>query len=210
MQIRWLGHASFLINSPSGRILTDPFEKKLGYPEFREPVDVVTVSHQHWDHNATHVISGNPTIISEPGEYRVGEVLIQGFTSFHDQVQGRQRGKNTIFKIIVDGLHIVHLGDLGHILTDQQITQINRVDILMLPVGGIFTIDAREAFIVVEQLHPLITIPMHFKTRHLSFELGPVERFTEQFNSIVKKPFLNVGESIADEQRGVIILDYLS
>lgn len=210
MQIRWLGHASFLVNSPSGRILTDPFDRKLGYPEFREPVDIVTVSHQHWDHNAIHVMSGNPTIISEPGEYQVGDVLIQGFTSFHDKVQGQQRGKNTIFKIITAGLHIVHLGDLGHILTDQQITRIGHVDILMLPVGGIFTVDAKEAFQVMEQLQPLITIPMHYKTRHLTFELEPVERFTEKFDKVVKKPYMNIGESVADEQRGVIILDYLS
>ncbi|HCF49732.1 MAG TPA: MBL fold metallo-hydrolase [Syntrophomonas sp.] len=208
MIINWLGHASFLIDSPLGRIITDPFEKKLGYQEYRQPVDIATVSHQHWDHNAVQVLQGDPRIISQPGVFQIGQIRIEGMESFHDRKKGQQRGRNIIYKIAAEGLDIVHLGDLGHILEPRQIEAIGNVDILLLPVGGIYTIDAQEARVVAEQLNPVIIVPMHYKTKHLSFELDPLERFTGQFEKTVKRPSLQVSAEDLHESAGVVVLDY--
>lgn len=208
MIIRWLGHASFLIESESSRIMTDPFEDKLGYPEFDEAVDIVTVSHQHWDHNAVQVLRGHPTIVSEPGVYQLGETHIKGIKSFHDQAGGKLRGPNLIFKISLQGVDIVHLGDLGHILGQEQIDAIGRVDILLLPVGGIYTINADEARRVAMQLKPAIIVPMHYNTKPLSFELEPLEAFTGQFDKTVKQPCLEITADTLQEQAGVVVLDY--
>lgn len=208
MIIRWLGHASFLIESQATRIITDPFDEKLGYQEFKEAVDIATVSHQHWDHNAVQVLQGHPTIISKPGIHQIKEIRIEGFTSFHDQVKGQQRGANIIFKISLQGVDIVHLGDLGHILDQEQIDAIGRVDVLLLPVGGIYTINADEARQVAMQLKPAIIVPMHYNTRSLSFELEPLERFIGQFDRTVKQPCLEIAADTLQEQAGVVVLDY--
>ncbi|MGI6468641.1 MAG: MBL fold metallo-hydrolase [Syntrophomonadaceae bacterium] len=208
MVIYWLGHASFLIDSPSGRILTDPFDKQVGYPQYKEPVDIVTVSHQHYDHNAVEGLQGNPQVISQPGIFQIGPVRIEGIESFHDRKQGKLRGKNIIYKISLEGLDIVHLGDLGHILETRQIEAIGNVDILLLPVGGIYTIDAHEAKTVAEQLKPVIIVPMHYKTKPLTIELDPLEKFTGQFDKTVKRPWLKVSREDLHESAGVIVLDY--
>lgn len=208
MIINWLGHASFLIASPHGRIITDPFDKKLGYEEYRQPVDIATVSHQHWDHNAVQHLQGNPTVVSTAGQFEIGQVRITGLESFHDSTGGRERGHNIIFKLTVDGVEMVHLGDLGHVLEPAQIDAIGPVDILFLPVGGVYTIDAQQARVVVKQLQPAIIIPMHYKTRHLSFELEPLEKFTGQFDKTVKKPRLEVSAANLSRLAGVVVLDY--
>lgn len=208
MIIRWLGHASFLIESESSRIMTDPFEEKLGYPEFNEAVDIVTVSHQHWDHNAVQVLRGHPTIIAEPGLYQMEGTRIEGIKSFHDQAGGQLRGPNIIFKISLQGVDIVHLGDLGHILDQEQIDAIGHVDVLLLPVGGVYTINADEARRVATQLEPAIMVPMHYNTKPLSFELEPLERFTGRFDRTVKQPCLEITAGTLQEQAGVVVLDY--
>lgn len=208
MLINWLGHASFLIDSPAGRIITDPLNKKSGYQEYRQPVDIATVSHQHWDHNAVQHLQGNPTIVSTSGQFEIGQVRIKGVESFHDAAGGLERGRNIIFKLIVEGLEIVHLGDLGQVLEPVQIEAIGHVDILFLPVGGVYTIDAGQALMVAKQLQPSIIIPMHYKTRHLSFELEPLEKFTGQFDKTVKKPGLEVSTADLPRLAGVVVLDY--
>lgn len=208
MLINWLGHASFLIDSPAGRIITDPLNKKSGYQEYQQPVDIATVSHQHWDHNAVQHLQGNPTVISTIGQFEIGSVIIKGVESFHDAAGGLERGRNIIFKLMLEGLEIVHLGDLGQVLEPVQIEAIGHVDILFLPVGGVYTIDASQALIVAKQLQPSIIIPMHYKTRHLSFELEPLEKFTSQFDKTVKKPGLEVSAADLPRLAGVVVLDY--
>lgn len=208
MMIRWLGHASFLIEGESTRIITDPFDDKLGYRMFNETVDIATVSHQHWDHNAVESLQGHPTVIATLGTHHIKETRIQGFASFHDQAQGQLRGPNIIFKISLEGIDIVHLGDLGHILDGEMVDAIGNVDVLLIPVGGIYTINADEARQVAAQLKPTIIVPMHYQTRSLSFELEPLEGFTGQYDSTVKQPFLKVGAQTLQEQAGVVVLDY--
>ncbi len=208
MIINWLGHACFVIESSAGKIITDPFDSQLGYQQYRQPVDIATVSHQHWDHNAVQTLQGNPAVVSEAGQFEFGPLKITGVESFHDSHGGQQRGRNIIFKLMVEDLNLVHLGDLGHVLEPSQIEAIGPVDILLLPVGGVYTIDANQAKTVAEQLQPAVIIPMHYKTRHLSFELQPLEKFTGQFDKTVKKPSLKVTRSDLREAAGVVVLDY--
>lgn len=207
MKIRWLGHASFYIETGS-RIITDPFNDEVGYPLPGLEADLVTVSHQHWDHSAADTVPGNPEIITE-GVYQGSDLLIKGVPSFHDKNSGRDRGRNTIFCVQSEGINLVHLGDLGHIPNQTQITSMGPVDILLIPVGGKFTIDADEAYATVQMINPRIVIPMHYKTPHLTFELAPVEAFTSCFNLAVKKPFLEINRQDLEKGTKVIVLDYM-
>ncbi|MEN6350553.1 MAG: MBL fold metallo-hydrolase [Syntrophomonas sp.] len=209
MRIRWLGHASFLIELQGGKILTDPSDEKYGYPVFTEDVDLVTVSHEHQDHNAVHMLKGNPRVIRGEGIFEWKDIIIRGTSSFHDKNQGKLRGRNTIYKISAEGLDLVHLGDLGDILTTDQLKQIGNVDILMLPVGGVYTVDAEGAFENMKLLKPRIIIPMHFKTPHLTIDLGPLEAFTSKFDRIVKRPYLDISKDALSAEPLVIVLDYM-
>lgn len=208
MIIRWLGHASFLIETGKERIITDPFDERVGYSVFTEKVDIATVSHEHWDHNAVEILPGKPQVVRGEGEFHLGEVTITGFPSFHDQNQGRERGKNTIYKITAAGMNLLHLGDLGHLLSAQDIEAIGRVDILMLPVGGIYTIDAEQALKTMQQINPAITIPMHYQTPDVKIDLGALEEFTGRLERVVKRPFLEITPGELPEKPLVIVLEY--
>lgn len=210
MKITWLGHASFIIETGGQRIITDPFDELLGYPAWGPEGDIVTVSHEHWDHNAVGVVKGNPRVIKETGSFTVAGIQFKGVAAFHDRANGRERGAVTIYRIFSEGISLVHLGDLGHLLTKEQIKEIGPVNILLTPVGGKFTINAAQAFKVVEQLKPDMVIPMHFNTPHLSFELAPVEDFTARFDQVVKKPYLEFNANDLKKATKVIVLDYLA
>jgi len=210
VNIRWRGHASFLIEAYGKKIVTDPFNAKLGYPLTPVAADIVTVSHEHWDHNAVETIEGNPLIIRGNDTVQTAGIIIKGIASWHDQHQGRERGANTIHKISAEGLDLVHLGDLGQVLSAQQVQQIGNVDILLLPVGGKFTVGAGDAALIVNLLRPKIVIPMHFGTPHLSFALAPVEEFISRFDKVIKKSFLQVQSGNLGNDMKIIVLDYLS
>ena len=180
MKIKWLGLASFLITSDSGtRILTDPYETggDLSYGEIRESADIVTVSHEHFDHNNVAAVQGNPQILRKVGEAEVKGIRFKGVGSLHDDVGGKERGKNTIFWFDVDGVKICHLGDLGHQLSDEQVSEIGSVDVLLVPVGGIFTIDANVATRLCDRLKPKMIIPMHFRDGKCRFPIAGVDEF---------------------------------
>jgi L-ascorbate metabolism protein UlaG (beta-lactamase superfamily) len=207
--IKWLGHASFLLESASIKLLTDPFNAEIGYQLYKDNVDIVTVSHEHWDHNAVDTISGNPRVIRETGLSTIDGINILGISSFHDKKQGQERGNNIIFKISSENLDILHLGDLGHVLTDRQLMEVGNADILLVPVGGRYTVDAEAAYQIVEQLQPSIIIPMHFLTPDVSLkELAPVEAFTAKFPRVIKKPFLEISKEALTPEAKVIVLDY--
>jgi L-ascorbate metabolism protein UlaG (beta-lactamase superfamily) len=210
VKIRWRGHASFLIEAEGKKIVTDPFNAELGYPLAPLEADLVTVSHEHWDHNAVETIGGQPQVIRGPGASTVGGIDFKGIATFHDRSRGRERGPNTVFKIFAEGLNLVHLGDLGHILSTEQVREIGTVDILLLPVGGRYTLDAAEAIQVVNLLQPKIVIPMHFATPHLSFALAPLEEFTSHYDQIIKKPYLEVHSQELGQRLRIIVLEYLS
>lgn len=209
MIIKWLGHACFLLETSGKKLVTDPFDAGMGYQPYTEKVDIVTVSHEHYDHNAVDTLSGNPRIIRETGPITVNGINILGISSYHDDKQGRARGSNTIYKISSENLDVLHLGDLGHILTDQQLKEIGNVDILLVPVGGTYTVDAEAAYEIVEQLQPKIIIPMHFLTPDVVLkELAPVEAFTAKFPRVIKKPFLEISKEALIPETRIIVLDY--
>jgi len=210
MKIWWRGHASFIIETEGKRLVTDPFDDKLGYPLKPLKADIVTVSHDHWDHNAVETIQGRPRVIRDIGITDIDGIRLEGFASFHDHKAGRKRGPNIIFKITAEGLNLVHLGDLGHSLDRAQIERIGYPDILLVPVGGTFTIDASEAQALVTELRPKIVIPMHFSTPHLSFSLAPLEWFTSYYDQVVKKPYLETSREEIGCLTRIIVLDYLS
>jgi L-ascorbate metabolism protein UlaG (beta-lactamase superfamily) len=193
MKIKWYGHAAFLITSDQGvKIITDPYEPgafggQLTYGQIKDQSDIVIISHDHADHNDTKSLPGSPEIVKGSGSKTVKGIPIKGISTYHDPSKGSQRGDNTIFTFSVDGMKICHLGDLGHILGDKELAEIGPVDLLLIPVGGYFTIDPKEATRVAEQIKPKVLIPMHFKTKKCGFPIAPVEDFLKG-KSNLKRP----------------------
>ena len=182
MDIKYLGHSSFLIKTKEARIVTDPFDSKMvgiKYPKVE--ADVVTLSHHHLDHDRAEQVGGNPLIIDWPGEFEKNSVRIFGYESFHDAEQGAQRGPNVMYKFEAEDISVLHCGDLGHALESGFVDKIEGVDILMVPTGGFFTIDAEAAVKVIKQIDPSIVIPMHYGHAALNQEnfsgLQGVEEF---------------------------------
>lgn len=183
MVIRWLGHSSFLIIASNGtKIITDPYEPGafgggISYGPIKTAPDIVTVSHDHADHGYVEGLPNHFSVVSHAGTTTIQGIEFKGIESFHDPEQGGLRGRNIIFNMSIDGIHVCHLGDLGHILTPDQVNQIGHVDILLIPVGGYYTIDAKEADRVADQLSPKVLIPMHYCTEECSFPIAPVDEF---------------------------------
>jgi L-ascorbate metabolism protein UlaG (beta-lactamase superfamily) len=180
MRIKWLGHACFLVTSEGGvRIITDPYAVGGGinYSPIEETADVVLVSHDHGDHNNVSAVQGKPEVIKGPGTKTAKGIGFRGVATSHDTSQGTQRGSNTIFCFTIDDLALCHLGDLGHVLSQAQVSEIGAVDILFVPVGGFFTIDAAVADQVCNQLKPKAIVPMHFKTSKCAYPIAGVEDF---------------------------------
>jgi len=178
LKISWLGHSCFKIESDGGKIIvTDPFDEAVGYPLPKAKADVVTVSHDHHDHNHVAAIGGNPAVVRGPGKKAAAGIEFEGTASYHDDRGGKRRGKNTIFSFEMDGIRVCHLGDLGHLLSEEDAAALGDVDVLMIPVGGVYTLDAGGAKKVVGQIRPKVVIPMHFMTPALTFEVDPPDRF---------------------------------
>ena len=178
MKVKWLGHASFLITSDEGlKIVTDPYSVGGGidYGKIQEAADIVVVSHGHGDHNNAKAVRGNPEVVTT--SKKVKGIEFKGIPSYHDDAKGKQRGPNTIFCFAIDGVKVCHLGDLGHQLDSKQIAEIGEVDILLIPVGGFYTIDAKVANQVCDKLNPRVVIPMHYKTAKCGYPITPVEEF---------------------------------
>jgi len=178
MKVKWLGHACFLITSDTGiKIITDPYITGGGinYGEIKEAADIVTVSHAHGDHSNVAAVSGNPKVVSETTEVR--GIEFKAISTYHDDAGGQQRGKNTILCFVVDGVKVCHLGDLGHRLSDKQVAGVGPVDVLLIPVGGYYTIDAGVATEVCHQLKPRVIIPMHYKNERCAFPIAVVDEF---------------------------------
>jgi len=181
MKVKWLGHATYLITSDTGtKIITDPYVTmdNLNYGEIKESADIVTVSHDHLDHSNVAAVAGNPKVVR--GTAEIKGIKFRDIPTYHDGVLGKQRGSNTVLCFVVDGVKVCHLGDLGHKLSDKQVTEVGKVDILLIPVGGFFTIDAAVASQVCDQLKPRVIIPMHFKTDKCIFlPISGVDEFLQ-------------------------------
>lgn len=177
MEITWLGHSSFLLEDSKGRkVLTDPFDETVGYNTFKGEVDVVTISHHHFDHNYIENIKFKESI-DKVGFFYLCDIPITGIPSYHDKMLGAKRGENTIFVMEIDGYRICHLGDLGHNLSNEDIKQIGKIDLLLIPIGGNYTIDGKEAAEITKAINSHLVLPMHYKTPLLSFQLEGLEDF---------------------------------
>jgi len=184
MLITWLGHSCFKIQDKVGpdgiTVVTDPFDKSIGLKVPKFEADIVTISHDHYDHNNAGTIKGNPFVIKRAGEYEVRGVFIEGVESYHDEKSGAKSGKNIIYRIDLDDISVTHLGDLGHSLDVKQLEKLEGTDILLIPVGGNYTIGAEKAVEVVSQIEPRIVIPMHYKVPGLKIKLEGVDRFIKE------------------------------
>ena len=182
MKIKWLGHASFMITSDAGtRIITDPYAAggNLSYGEIKESADIVTVSHEHGDHNNVAAVQGSPEAVRGAAPVEIKGIKFNGVSTYHDDAAGSRRGSNTIFCFEVDGIRVCHLGDLGHPLGDKEVAEIGKVDLLLTPVGGFFTIDAKVATEVCNKLAPKVVMPMHYKNDKCAFPISGVDEFLQ-------------------------------
>lgn len=181
MTIQWLGHACFLITNQAGHtLMTDPFDPSIGYPAPTARADLVTCSHGHFDHNYTDELPQGFTLVKDAGRFSGFDFEVEGIASWHDDAGGAKRGPNLMFTIEADGLRIAHLGDLGQTLTSKQITMLGHVDVLLLPVGGFYTLDARQGFEAMRMIGPRMTIPMHYRNQFWGDEkIQTVEAFAE-------------------------------
>jgi len=210
MDITWLGHSCFKIKGSHATVITDPYSPDLGYKLGKPSARIVTVSHQHPGHSYVQGIGGQPKVVNRPGEYEISGVLIIGIATFHDGERGKKRGKNTVYLMEIDEISVCHLGDLGHVLSAEQVEEIDNVDVLLLPVGGVSTINAPKAAEVVRQLEPKAVIPMHYKTPALGLELEPVDRFLKEIGAkqVEPLPKLSLTKSNLPPTTQVFLLDY--
>ncbi len=184
MLIRHIGHAEFLIELESGyRIVTDPYDAGCGYPVRKEAADAVLVSHHHHDHDAVGNVGGTPQVIDAAGKTTLAQgVTVTALEGFHDDAEGAKRGKTLLFLLEAEGLRIVHLGDLGCGLGEEQAKTLQHPDILMIPVGGFFTIDGKQARDIAHELGARTVLPMHYKTKYnADWPISGPEAFLEGY-----------------------------
>jgi len=191
MKVKWLGHASFLITSDKGlKIITDPYKPGafgLEYKQIGESADIVTVSHEHDDHNNAGAVPGKPQIIKGAGKHQAKGMEIRGIASCHDDCGGKERGNNVIFAFKIDDMNLCLLGFVGRQLSDKAVSEIGKVDVLMIPVGGAFTIDAAGVDKVIAQLKPRIVFPMHYQTaRCPNFPVANADPFLKGKKNVKK------------------------
>ncbi len=210
MEITWLGHSCFRIKAREGVIVTDPFDKTSGYQLGKVTANIVTISHDHPQHNFASGVGGEPKIIRSLGEYEIAGMFIYGIKAFHDANKGQSKGKNIIYFMEAEDIKLCHLGDLGHALSAAQIEEVSDTDILMVPVGGFSTINASAAAEVVNAVQPRIVIPMHYKTPAIQRDLEPLDKFLKEMGvkeaSPLPKLVINKATLPIDTQ--VMVLDY--
>lgn len=218
--IRWFGHSCFLIESSEGtKILTDPLGEETGYPLPEVMPDIITISHEHFDHNYVRPYHDKPRIIRglspdgrswEKIEETIKDVAISNIFTYHDNKEGKKDGLNSIFLFQLEGLRIAHLGDLGHLLTEEQIKALGEIDILLIPIGGIVTIDPVEASMVLEQLKPKIAIPMHYKTPPCTFTFYSTKYFIRDKTNVreVEGNTIKLSRDSLPDKPEIVILDY--
>jgi L-ascorbate metabolism protein UlaG (beta-lactamase superfamily) len=192
MKLKFLAHASFLLTATKGtKVIIDPykpgcFNNALRYNPINEEANIVLISHDHDDHNAIEEVLGNPQIIKEPGNYLVNDIKITGIKTFHDTQKGKARGKNLVFMIEIDGIKLLHLGDLGENLEPSLCKTLGKINVLLIPVGGYFTIDVKVATEICQAISPNILIPMHYKTQRLDFPIATVDEFLKDKSNVKK------------------------
>ena len=209
MEITWLGHSCFRIRGNKTTIITDPYSFEGGETSLKLTADVVTVSHQDAGHSYVQGVTGSPKLITGPGEYEIGGVLILGIATYHDNVSGAERGKNTIYLMKVDEISLLHCGDLGHMLSAAIIEEIGGVDVLLVPVGDKTTIGATTAAELVRRLEPKVVIPMHYPAKTMDTDLEPADKFLKEVGvkEITPQPKLSITKSKLPLTTQVVLLN---
>ena len=216
VDIWWNGQACYKVRGKSATVVIDPFDSEFtGLAPLKIESDIVCITHDHGDHNNSKVVKPTdegqvPFVINGPGEYEIVGVNIVGIASFHDDKNGAERGKNTIYLITIDEVNIVHLGDLGQKkLTQEQIEELSVCDVLMIPVGGVYTIEARDAPDIISQIEPKVIIPMHYKVEGLKFNLAPVGDFLKAMGkeNISAVPKFSISQEKLPEEPEVVLLE---
>lgn len=207
VDVTWLGQSCFRLRGRGAAVVTDPYPPTLG-PRLRLEGNVVTVSHEHDNHSHVQSVK-DAHVIEGPGEYEIAGVTVLGLPTYHDDQNGAQHGRNTIYVIELDDVRVCHLGDLGHTLDDRMLETIGNVDVLLVPVGGGRTLDGARAAEVVRQVEPRYVVPMHFGHPSLRTELAPVERFLKEMSVPEAEPQtkLTVQASSAEAETKVVVLD---
>jgi len=212
MKIEWYGHACFRLTAENGTaILTDPCDASTGYTLENIEANAVTASHTHYDHNYFAAAAGDPAIITDLGDHEIGGVQITGFAAFHDDVGGQKRGSNTVYRFLIDGLSVVHAGDLGHLPDEALLSALGKVDVLLIPVGGTYTLDALDAAEAVRRFQPQIVIPMHYRTKALAFPLGNVDPFLKALSGYTLHRLSDSECTVSADTLGApraLVLDY--
>jgi len=216
MEIQFLGQSCFRIKGKETIVLTDPYSPKLGVKLPLLTADIVTLSHSHSHDDHCYLERVKPTnkrpepfVIDAPGEYEISGVFVYGLSTFHDEVKGKKRGRNVVYLIEIDKVKLVHLGDLGHQLSQKELEIINGVDILIIPVGGVYTLDSKEAIKLISQVEPRLVIPMHYSLSGLrNKELKGVDEFLKEIGAESVKPIekLVISKDKLPEEREVIVL----
>jgi len=190
MKLKWYGHSAFRLTDSRGiNVIMDPYEPGcydggIGYDAIHEGAEIVTCSHSHPDHCYHQGISGNPLVITRPCAQVIRQIKIEGVGAWHDKSNGKERGPVVVFKVVMDDVRVCHLGDIAHLLPEKDLNYLKPIDVLMIPVGGHFTIDAEEAAEMVRLLQPKIIIPMHYKTPKCDFPIAPENAFTSKFPKV--------------------------
>jgi len=217
MKIEWLGHSSFLLETSDGRkLITDPYDSgsydgAVGYEEIDVAADVVTVSHGHPDHDGVDgMIYAPANVVRNPEPTEAVGFAIEGIRTFHDEHGGSERGNNVMFVIEVEGLRICHMGDLGHLLGEADIQKLGQIDVLLIPVGGHFTIDAAQAGEIVNRINPRVVIPMHYKTAVLGFPIAKVDDFLAGKSNVVmaNSTYIEIAVDTLPAQTEIRVLDH--
>lgn len=209
MEIDWFGLSCFRLRSREATVVTDPYEKSIGLKLPRPRADIVTISHNHAGHDYADGVAGNPKIINGPGEYEISGVFVTGVQTNHDKRGGKDRGKNTVYAINIEGLNVCHLGDIGHAPTQAQADLIGQVDILLVPVGGGNALNASDAAEVVSLFEPMVVIPMHYRAPDLAVKLDTVDKFIKEMGIKAPPPVesLNLKRESLPKETQVFILE---
>lgn len=186
LDITWYGQAMFSFSSPGLTMVVDPTPPETGYAFDPFPADVVLITHQHFDHGYVQGVTGNPKVISASGTFDLGDVKVQGFDTFHDAKQGSERGPNIVYVWEQAGLKLGHFGDLGDTPSPGVLKRLLKLDVAMMPVGGVFTIDGEQAVRLIRDIEPGIVLPMHYGTSECAIPLDPVDEFTRRFKGKVR------------------------
>lgn len=186
MKLQYFGHSMWKVSTSEVTIVIDPFDN-IGYPLPNDlKADVVCISHDHHDHNNVAIVRGNPEVISKPGQYEKPYFRAEFIPVYHDQEAGIKRGRNNLIKLTLDGMTLVHCGDLGHLPSPEILAKIDKPDLLLIPVGEIYTLALEDARNLIEHIRPQLVFPMHYSTPALSFRLGSIDAFTRMYDNVLK------------------------